>query len=153
MICRYSTGNYRSISVSIQDLGFKIWGRAKQVLAKSHFSAQQMSKSSYWPQIIANSGKQRDFNKKCTTRTFGAVRSKFWQNLTFAHSRCQIRRIGLKSSPNRENRALFIKSALNARLGPCGASFGKISLLRTADVKIVVLASNHRQIGKTERFL
>ena len=105
-----------------------------------------MSKSSYWSQIIDKSGKQSDFYKKCTKRTF-------WQNLTFPHSRCHNRRIGLKSSPNRENRAISIKSGQNVRLGPCGGSFGKISLFRTADVKIVAVASNHPQIGISVRFL
>ena len=71
--------------------------------AKSHFSVHQMSKSSYWPQIIVKSGTQSDFHKNCTKQTFGAVRSKFWQILTFPHSRCQNRRNGLKPAPNQES--------------------------------------------------
>ena len=129
-----------------------VWGSAEQDLAKSHFSAQQMLKSSYWPQIFVKWGKRSDFYKKCTKRTFGASRIKFWQDLTFRDTRCQSRRTGLKSSPNRENSAISIKSEQNARLGPCGASIGKSWLFRT-DVKIVVLAWKHRQIGKTVRFV
>ena len=49
--------------------------------------------------------------------------------------------------------AVRIKSAQNAGLGPSGASLGKISLFHTADVEMVVVASYHRQFGKTVRFL
>ena len=70
-----------------------------------------------------------------------------------AHTRSQNRRTGLKSSSNQEHSGISSKSAQVARLGPCGASFGKISFYRTLDLKVVVLASNHRQIVKTVRFL
>ena len=75
------------------------------------------------------------------------------QVLAKSQNLCQNRRTGLKLSANRENSAFSIKSAENALFGPCGASFGKMSLYGTTDVKIVVLASNHREIGKTVRFL
>ena len=70
-----------------------VCGSAEPVLAKSHFAMQQISKSSYWLQIIAKSGKRWNFNKNCTKRTFGAMRSKFWQNLTLAHTRGRIHEI------------------------------------------------------------
>ena len=98
-------------------------------------------------------GKTVPFLQKVQKRTCGAVWSMFWQNLTLPHTRSQNRVTGLKSSPNRENTSISTKSVQNARLGPCGASFGKISLCRTLDLKIVELASNHRQIVKTVRFL
>ena len=98
-------------------------------------------------------GKTVEFLKKVHKRRFGAVRSTIWQNLTFPHTRSQDSRTGLKSSPNRENSGISKKSAQNASSRPCGTGFAKIWLFCTPDLKIVVLASNHRQIGKTVRFL
>ena len=72
----------------------------------------------------------------------------FWENLTFRLARCQNRPTEVKSSPNKENASISKKSAQNARLAPCGASFGKISLFLIADLKIVLLASTHHQSGK-----
>ena len=69
-------------------------------------------------------------------------------NRIFEHTTSQNRRTGFKSSSNRDNSAISKERAQNARLGPCGASFGKISPFRTLDLEIVVLASKHRQIGK-----
>ena len=77
----------------------------------------------------------------------------FWPNLSFEHTRPQTRRTGLKSSPNCEKCAISLKRAQNARSGPCGANFDKISLLSIPDLQILVLASNHRRIVKTVRFL
>ena len=82
-----------------------------------------------------------------------AVRSKFSQNHTFEHTRPQNRRTGLKATANRENVPIPRKRAQFAPLWPIGASFRKILVLSTPDLKIVLLASNHRQIVKTVRFL
>ena len=49
--------------------------------------------------------------------------------------------------------AISMKSSQYARLGPCRASFRKVSLLLTLDHKIVLLATNHRQIRKAVRVL
>ena len=56
--------------------------------------ALQISKWSYWPLIIAKSEIQCDFYEKWTNCTFGAVPSKFWQNVTFPQTRSQNRRTG-----------------------------------------------------------
>ena len=69
-----------NIAISIKSAQTHVWGRTEHVLAKSQFAVQQIS--SYLPYIIAKSGRQCHFYKKCTKRTFGDVRSKFWQNLS-----------------------------------------------------------------------
>ena len=74
-------------------------------------------------------------------------------NRIFEHTTSQNRRTDFKSSSNRDNSAITKECAQNARLARCGESFAKIALLSTPNLKIVVLASNHRQIGITVRFL
>ncbi|WP_284128488.1 hypothetical protein, partial [Klebsiella pneumoniae] len=48
-----------------------------------------------------------NFYEKCTKRTYRAVRSKFWQNLTFELTKSQNRRPELKSSEKSENSAFL----------------------------------------------
>ena len=45
-------------------------GHAQHVLAKSHFWASKLSKSSHWPEILFKTGKQCAFHKICTKRSF-----------------------------------------------------------------------------------
>ena len=43
----------------------------------------------------------------------------------------------------------FPKIVQNAHLEPCGARFDQIALLIGPDLKTVLMAANHRQIGET----
>ena len=58
-------------------------GHAKHVLAKSHFWASKLSKSSHWPQILFKKRKQCAFHENCTKASFQVMRSTFWPNLIF----------------------------------------------------------------------
>ena len=80
------------------------------------------------------------------------MRSTFWPNRIFERQSSQNRQTGLKFSPNRENSALLITIVQNALFRSCAARFGQIALLSGKVVKIVKLASNSLQNGKTVRF-
>ena len=43
-------------------------GDTQHVLAKSHFRASKLSKSSHWPQILSKTGKECAFHENCTKR-------------------------------------------------------------------------------------
>ena len=101
-------------------------GHAQHVLAKSHFRASKLSKSSHWPQILSKTGKQCGFHENCTKRSFQVMRSTFWPNRIFESQSCQNRHTGLKSSSKREKGALFMKIVQNARFRSCAARFGQI---------------------------
>ena len=45
-------------------------GHEQHVLAKSHFWASKLSKSSHWPEILLKTGKQCAFYENCTKRYF-----------------------------------------------------------------------------------
>ena len=127
-------------------------GHAQHVLAKSHFWASKFSKSSHWPEILSKKGKQCAFHENCTKRSFQVMRSTFWPNRIFERQSCQNRHTGLKFSPKRENSALFMKIVQNALFRSCAARFGQIAFLSVKVVKIVTLAWNSLQKGKTVRF-
>ena len=80
------------------------------------------------------------------------MRSTFWPNRIYERQSCQIRHTGLKFAPKRENCALFMKIVQNARFRSCAARFGQIAFLSVKVVKIVTLAWNSIQKGKTVRF-
>ena len=71
-------------------------GHAQHVLAKSHFKASKLSKSSHWPGILSKTGKQCAFHKNCTKRAFQVMRSTFWPKRIFKRQSCQNRHTGLK---------------------------------------------------------
>ena len=127
-------------------------GHSQHVLAKSHFWASKLSKSSQWPQILFKTGKQCAFHQNCTKRAFQVMRSTFWPNRIFKRQSCQNRLTGLKFSPKRENSALFMKIVQNARFTSCAARFGQMAFMGVKVVKIVTLAWKARQNGKTVRF-
>ena len=127
-------------------------GHAKHVLAKSHFWAAKFSKSSHWPEILFKTGKQCAFHENCTKRSFQVMRSTFWPNRIFNPQSSENRHTGLKFSPKRENSALFMKIVQNALFRSCEARFGQIAFLSVKVLKIVTLAWNSRQNGKTVRF-
>ena len=127
-------------------------GHAQHVLAKSHFWASKFSKSSHWPEILLRTSKQFPFHENCTKRSFYVTRSTFWPNWICERQSCQNRHTGLKSSSKREKTALFMKIVQNARFRSCAARFGQIAFLSVKVVKIVTLAWNSLQNGKTVRF-
>ena len=126
-------------------------GHAQHVLAKSHFGASKFSKSSHWPKILLKTGKQCGFHKNCTKRSFQVMRSTFWPICIFERQRSRNRFTGLKFSSKRENSALSMKILQNAFFRSYGARFGQIAFLRVKVFKIVKLASNSLQNGKTVR--
>ena len=127
-------------------------GHAQHVFAKSHFWASQFSKSWNWPEILFNTRKQCAFHKNCTKRSFQIMRSTFLPNLIFKPQSSQNGHTGLKFSPKRKNSALFMKIVQNALFRSCGARFGQIAFLSVKVLKIVTLAWNSLQTGKTVRF-
>ena len=127
-------------------------GDTQHVLAKSHFWASKLSKSSHWPQILSKTRKECAFYENCTKRSFQVMRSTFWRNRILKRQSCQNRHTGLKFSPKRGNSALFMKIVQNARFRSCAARFGQIAFFSVKVVKIVTLAWKARQNGKTVRF-
>ena len=126
-------------------------GHAQHLFAKSHFWASQFSKSWNWPEIYFNTRKQCPFHKNCTKRSFQIMRSTFWPNLIFKPKSSQNGHTGLKFSPKRKNSALFMKIVQNALFKSCGARFGQIAFLSLKALKMVTVAWNFRQNGKTAR--
>ena len=122
-------------------------GHAQHVLAKSYFWAWKFSKSSRGPGILSKTRKQCAFNANCTKRSFQVMRSTFWRNQSFEN-----RETGLKFSSKRKNSALCKKIVQNPRFRSCAARFGQILFFSAKVLKIVKLASNSLQSGKTVRF-
>ena len=127
-------------------------GHAQHVLAKLHLWASKLSKSSHWPEKLVKTGKECGFYENCTKRAFQVMRSTFWPNRIFERQSCQNRHTALKFSPKRGKGARFMKIVQNARFRSCAARFGQIAFVRVKVVKIVTLAWNSRQNGKTVRF-
>ena len=128
------------------------WGHAQHVLAKLHLRASKFSKSSHWPQILFNMAKQCALHENCTKPTFQVMRSTFWPNRILEPQSFQNRHTGLKLSSKRENSGLFMKIVQNALFRSYGARFGQIAFWSLKVFKIVTLASNCLQNGKTVGF-
>ena len=127
-------------------------GHAEHVFAKSHLCASKLSKSSHCPQILFKTGKQCALLENCTKRSFQVMRSTFWPNRILERQSCQNSYPCLKFSSKRENSALSMKIVQNALFRSCAARFGQIAFVSVKVVKIVTLASNSLQKGKTVRF-
>ena len=80
------------------------------------------------------------------------MRSTFWPNHIFDRESSQNPHNGLKFLPKRENSALSIKFVQNALFRTCALRFGQIAVLTVKVLKILTLALNSRQNGKTVRF-
>ena len=80
------------------------------------------------------------------------MRSTFRPNRIFERQSSQNRHTGLKFSLKRENSALSIKIVQNALFRWWAARFGQIAFLSVEVLKIVKLAPNSLQNGKTVRF-
>ena len=80
------------------------------------------------------------------------MRSTFWQNRLFERQSCQSRHTGLKFSSKQENSAVSIKIVENALFRSCATRFDRIAFFSVKVVKIITLASNSLQRGKTVRF-
>ena len=87
---------------------------------------------------------QNDLFRSCAAR--------FGENRICVRQSCQNRHTGLKFSSKRENSALSMKIAQNALFRSCAARFGRIAFVSVKVVKIVTLASNSLQKGKTVHF-
>ena len=127
-------------------------GHAGHVLAKSHLWALKLSKSSHWLQILSKKRKQCAFHENCTKRSFQVMRSTFWTNRIFEHQISQNRYTCLKFSSKLENSALFMEIVQNALFRSCVARFRQIAFVSVKVVKVVTLAWNSVQNGKTVRF-
>ena len=55
-------------------------GHAQEVLPKLHFWASKFLKSSNWPEIVIETGKQCAFHENCTKRSFQIMRGTLWPN-------------------------------------------------------------------------
>ena len=75
-------------------------GHTQHVLAKSHFWASKLSKSSHWPETRFKTGKQCAFHENCTKRSFQVMRSTFWPNRIFEHQSCQFVSLAWNSLQN-----------------------------------------------------
>ena len=126
-------------------------GHAEHVLTNLHFWASRFSKSWNWPQILSKKGKQCAFHKHCTTRSFQVMRNTFCPNRILERQSSQHRHTGLEFPSKRKNSALSIKTLQNALLRSCAARFGPIAFASVKVLKIVTLASNSFQYGKTVR--
>ena len=80
------------------------------------------------------------------------MRSTFWPNRIFQHLNSQNRHTGLKFSSKRQNPSLSMKIIQNAPFRSFPARFGQIAFVSVKVVKIVTLASNSLQKGKTVSF-
>ena len=105
-------------------------GHAQHVLAKSHFWSSKFSKSSRGPEILWKTRKQCAFHENFTRRSF------------------QVMRISSKQ----KNSALSKKIVQNPLFRSCAARFGQIEFLSVKVLKIVSLAWNSPQNGKTVHF-
>ena len=100
---------------------------AQHVLPKSHFWASKFSKSSNWPEIVLETGKECTFHENCTKRSFEIMRTTFWPNRIRERQSGENCHTGLKFSSKRENSVLFMKIVQNALFRSCGARFGQIA--------------------------
>ena len=80
------------------------------------------------------------------------MRSTFWPNRFLEGQSCQNRYTSVKFSSKRENSALSMKIVQNVLFRSCAARFGQIAFLSIKVLKIVILAWNSLQNGKTHRF-
>ena len=127
-------------------------GHAQHILGEIEFLSVKVLKIGTLAWNSRQKGKTERFYENCTKRSFQVMRSTFWPNRIFERQSSQNRQTGLKFSPNRENSALLITIVQNALFRSCAARFGQIALLSGKVLKIVKLASNSLQNGKTVRF-
>ena len=127
-------------------------GHAQHVLTKSHFLAWKFSKSWVSPQSLFKTEKQCAFHENWTKRSFQVIRNTFWPNRIFERQSSQNSHTGLKFSPKQESSALSMKIVQNALFRSCAAHFGQIAVLSVKVLKIVKLACNCHENGKTVRF-
>ena len=125
-------------------------------------------RSTFWPNRISErqSSQNRErglkFSSKrensalfilnCTKRTFQVMRRTIPPNRILERQSFQNCHAGLKFCWKRENSALSMKSVQNALFRSCAARFGQIAFWSLKVFKIVTLASNCLQNGKTVGF-
>ena len=92
------------------------------------------------------------FMKILQNALFRSCAARFGENRICERQSCQKRHTGLILSPKRENSALFMKTVQNALFRSCSARFGQIAFLSVNVFKMVKLAWNRPQNGKTVHF-
>ena len=127
-------------------------GHAQEVLPKSYFWGSNFSKSLHLSQILFKTEPQCALHESCRKHSFQVMLSTFWPNRIFERQSSQNRHTGLKFSSKRENSALSMKIVQNALFRSRAARFGQIKFVSVKVLKIVTLASNSLQKGKTVRF-
>ena len=145
------------------------WPQILFKTGKQYFSKRtfQVMRSTFWPNRILERQSSQNrhtsliFSLKrensalsmlnCTKRTFQVMRSTLWPNRILERQSFQNRH-GLQFSLKRENNALSMKIVQNALFRSCGARFDQFAFLSVKVLKIVKLASNSLQKGKTVRF-
>ena len=127
-------------------------GHEQHVLAKSNLWDSNFSKSLHLSQILAKTGKQCAIHENCAKRSFQVLGSTFWPNRIFDRQSSHNRHTRLKFASKRKNSALSMKIVQNALFRSCAARFGQIAFLSVKVLKIVTLASNSVQNGKTVPF-
>ena len=91
------------------------------------------------------------FHENCTKRSFQVMRCTFLPNRIFERQSFLRRHTSLKVSSKRENGALSMRIVQNALFRLCAARFGQIAFVSVKVFKIVKLARNALQTGKTVR--
>ena len=92
------------------------------------------------------------FMKIVQNARFRSCAARFGQIAFFEGQTSHNRYTCFKFSSKRENSALFMKIVQNALFRSCAARFGQIAFLSVNGFKIVTLAWNSLQNGKTVRF-
>ena len=105
-----------------------------------------------WASYSLQNRKTVRFQWKLRKTLFLGHAQPFWPNRSFDRQSSQNRHTGLNFSSKKENTALLKKIVQNALFRSSAARFGQIAFFTVKVLKIVKLAWNSRQHGKTVRF-
>ena len=124
----------------------------QNALFRSCAAKSKFSKSWNWPEIFFKAEKECGLQENCTKPAFQVMRTTFWPNRILERQSSQNRHAGLKFSRKRENNAPSMKIVQDALFRSCAGRFRQIAFLSVKVLKIVTLAWNSLEIGKTVRF-
>ena len=139
----FKTGKQCALHTKLYKTHFS--GHAQDVSAKSHFGASKFSKLSRGLEILFKTWKQCAF-QNVQNALFRSCGARFAKS-HFGASKFSKSSHWPKFSSKRENSALSIYKTLRS----CAARFGQIQFASVKVLKIVTLASNSFQYGKTVR--
>ena len=143
--CAARFGQIAFLSVKVLKI---VTGKTVRFLANfKSFERQTFSKS--WPQILFKTVKQALF-RSCKQFCPNRFSSKFSKSHVL-HWSVKVLKIAWNSRQNGKTER-FMKLVQNALFRSCAARFGQIAFLSVKVLKIVRLALNSPQIGKTVRF-